>query len=32
MWVCSAIMDRRRDLYAEGSVIEKLTIRDMMKL
>ena len=23
MWVCSAIMDRRRDLYAEGSVIEK---------
>lgn len=23
MWVCSAIMNRRRDLYAEGSVIEK---------
>lgn len=23
MWGCSAIMDMRRDLYAEGSVIEK---------
>jgi hypothetical protein len=23
MCVCSDIMDRRRDLYAEGSVIEK---------
>ena len=23
MWVCSAIIDTRRDFYAEGSVIEK---------
>lgn len=23
MCMCSAIMDKRRDLYAEGSVIEK---------
>ncbi len=32
MCMCSAIMDTRRDLYAEGSVIEKTeAIGDMMK-